>query len=1519
MTIVYSSLQSLFDAQAARSPQADAVWCAGTALTYAEMRARADSLAHHLQTLGVGANDRVGICLPRGLDMVVAVLGVLKAGGAYVPLDPAYPPDRLGVMLENAQPRVLLTHTAVCSSLPPHDNTVLLDTFDWNGDTKDAPEDRTRPEDLAYVIYTSGSTGTPKGVALGHGALANLIAWQVADSPLGAGDKTLQFASLSFDVSFQEMFATWASGGTLVLISEDLRRDPRGLLRLIREQNIARLFLPFVALQQLADALRPDEPAPPSLREIMTAGEQLQITPKITAFFAKSNGCALHNQYGPSEAHVVTQYTLSGPPETWPALPPIGTPIANTQTYVLDEQMQPVPGGEEGELYLGGTCLAQGYLGRPDLTAQKFIPSPFETGARLYKTGDRARVLPAGEIEFLGRADGQVKIRGYRVEVGEIEHALSRHPSVRQCAVVVQGDGLDKALAAYVIADGRIDTPDLRSFLAQSLPPYMVPTSFTALDTFPLTPSGKVDRRALPPVLKAPTPPPMPAASSAALAPAISGIWQKLLHVTPGAEDSFFDIGGTSLHVAQVQQQLTELLGWEPDITTLFQYPTVSALAKHLGARAVSLPKEAPHAPELSPETNAVAVVGMAGRFPGASNISQFWHNLTQGKEAITRFTDDELRAAGVPEALIASPDYVKARAVLDNADLFDASFFSMTPREAEVTDPQHRVFLECAWEALEHAGYSPETSKQAIGVYGGLSWNTYLLHNLLADRQTVEEITGDHQVGHYPILVGNDKDYLSTRVSYKMNLTGPSVSVQTGCSTSLVAVCQAVQALLTGQCGMALAGGVSLSFPQTRGYLYQEGGMVSPDGHCRVFDAQAAGTVFGGGAGVVVLKRLADAIADRDTIYAVIKGAALNNDGAHKVSYTAPGVDGQADVIARAQELAQVSPETITYVEAHGTGTPLGDPIEVAALTQAFRRGTDKTQYCALSSVKAHIGHLEAAAGVTGLIKTALALTHKVLPPTLHFQNPNPRIDFAHSPFFVSSELTPWTTDNTPRRAGVSSFGVGGTNAHVVLEEAPPPAPSGPARPWQVLAFSAKTEAARGQMAVNLAAHFTDHPETDLADAAYTLATGRRVFPYRQVVVCQDAADAAGALSTPDPKRLLQAKSGKRDMPVAFLFPGQGSQQVGMGHDLYLSEPVYKDCVDRCADILLPLLGLDLRDILYPVPGQESDAEQRLAQTEITQPALFVTEYALAQLWISWGVVPTAMLGHSVGEYVAACLAGVFSLPDALQVLAARARLMQSLPPGAMLAVRLPEADILPLLGERVSVAAVNSPSGCVVSGPLDDIATLQGLLEERTVACKRLNTSHAFHSGMMEPILAPFIETVASVTRYAPRIPYVSNVTADWATEAQATNPQYWADHLRQGVRFADGVQFLLSQPEAPLLLEVGPGQTLTALARQHPGRPPTTPPSLRWIRSAAGCPKPPPSPLPWVDCGCTAWLSTGISSLPTGNADASPCRLIRLSARAAGWSPSTQRARRLPYPLPLLFQSRLAPARPRIWNLL
>ena len=809
-----------------------------------------------------------------------------------------------------------------------------------------------------------------------------------------------------------------------------------------------------------------------------------------------------------------------------------------------------------------------------------------------------------------------------------------------------------------------------------------------------------------------------------------------------------------------------------------------------------------------------IAIIGIAGRFPGAKNIDEFWQNLRDGVESISFFSDEELVASNIDSETLSDPNYVKAGGVIEDAEFFDAPFFGFNPLEAQTMDPQHRIFLECAWEALEYAGYDAEKYKGSIGIYAGVAVNTYLVNNLLSNHNLVESIDD------LPTAIGSDKDFLTTRVSYKLNLKGPAVVVQTACSTSLVAVHLACQSLLSGECDIALGGGVSIKVPQKRGYFYQEGGIGSPDGHCKAFDANAQGTVGGNGVGIVVLKRLSDALAAGDYIYAVIKGSAINNDGSLKVGYTAPGVEGQAEVITKALAMAEVLPETVRYIEAHGTGTSLGDSVEIAALTQAFRASTNKKGFCAIGSVKTNIGHLNTAAGVTSLIKTALLLKHRELPPSLHFTEPNPKIDFANSSFFVNNTLSEWGVSKYPRRAGVSSFGIGGTNAHVVLEEAPVKEPAAPSRPWQLLLVSAKTSTALATATENLIDHFKLQPPLNLADAAYTLQAGRRVFNHRQILVCQDLEDALKTLETLDPKRVFTSLQEADNRPVAFMFPGQGAQYANMGLELYQLEPTFREQVDLCADLLKQHLGFDLRDVLYPSDGQAEEAGQRLNQTIISQPALFVIEYALARLWLEWGLQPQAMIGHSIGEYVAACLSGVFSLKDALALVATRGRLMQTLPAGAMLAVPLPEAKVSPLLGKQLSLAAINGPSLCVVSGPTEAVDELESQLTAQDVSCRHLHTSHAFHSEMMEPILEPFIQQIRKSTLNPPRTPFVSNLTGQWITPAEATNPEYWAKHLRQTVCFAQGVETLLKEPGS-VLLEIGPGHTLSSLIRQHPAK--------------------------------------------------------------------------------------------------
>lgn len=805
-----------------------------------------------------------------------------------------------------------------------------------------------------------------------------------------------------------------------------------------------------------------------------------------------------------------------------------------------------------------------------------------------------------------------------------------------------------------------------------------------------------------------------------------------------------------------------------------------------------------------------IAVIGCAGRFPGARSVEEFWRNIRDGVESIRSFTDEEMLAAGVDAASLRHPDYVKAAAVLDDIDLFDAGFFGITPREAETMDPQHRLFLEAAWNALEVAGYDPARFPGPVGVYGGVSANTYLLNNLLKSRRV--------DVGSLPTQFGNMGDYLTTRVSYKLNLKGPSFDVQTSCSSSLVAVHLAAQALIAGECDMALAGGVSVNIPHGHGYKYQEQGIYSPDGHCCAFSKGARGTVGGNGLALVVLRRLADAIETGDTIHAVILGSAINNDGSDKVGYAAPSVTGQTAVIRAAQTMAEVDPDTIGYIETHGTGTTLGDPIEVAALTAAFRAGTQRTAFCAIGSVKTNIGHLDAAAGVTGLIKATLALEHGQLPPSLNCPEPDPAIDFPSTPFFVSTELQPWTSDG-PRRAGVSSFGIGGTNAHVILEEPPVPAPGARApREEQLLVLSARSASALDQAALNLAGYLraqadSGSADVDLADVAHTLALGRAEFNHRLTVTGSSGEQIADALLDKDRQRVRTFFAEPGERRATFLFPGQGSQYVQMGRELHATEPVFGEHVDRACELLEPHLGLDLRELLFPEASRADEAAERLVQTAITQPALFVIEYALARLWMSWGVQPESMLGHSIGEYVAAALSGVFSLEDALMLVAARGRMMQALPPGDMLAVSLPAAEVEPLLAGDISLAAINEPSACVASGTTEAVTALKQRLEQRDIACRALRTSHAFHSAMMDPILQPFTELVASVPRNAPKIPFVSSMTGTWITDEEATDPAYWARHLRQPVRFADGMTSLLAEPRR-VYLEVGPGNTLTTL---------------------------------------------------------------------------------------------------------
>ncbi len=834
-----------------------------------------------------------------------------------------------------------------------------------------------------------------------------------------------------------------------------------------------------------------------------------------------------------------------------------------------------------------------------------------------------------------------------------------------------------------------------------------------------------------------------------------------------------------------------------------------------------------------------VAVIGMAGRFPGAKDLTEFWNNLKNGIESISFFSDEELEEAGIGPDLMDHPNYVRANGVLEGIEFFDASFFDYTPNEAEIMDPQVRVFHETVWCALEDAGYDPFTYKGMIGLYAGASphFNWQALAIISGKNNAVGQFTARHF---------NIKDFMYGRISHKLNLSGPSFSLYTACSTSLVAVHLAYQAILNGECDAALAGGVTVTILDGAGYMYEEGMVKSSDGHCRTFDAASTGLVVGNAAGVVLLKRLEDARADGDYIYAVLKGSAINNDGSKKVGFTAPSVEGQVEVIRTARMMAEVEPESVTYVETHGTGTALGDPVEVEALKIAFNTG--KKHFCGIGSVKTNIGHTDSAAGIAGVIKTVLALNHKLMPPSLFFNTPNPKLALEDSPFFVVDRPREWKNEKYPLRAGVSSFGIGGTNAHVILEEWPEdqhhrsepcvrpsiyPEPNVEARrvdPGELSNFqltnlptpklillSAKSSAALERNSENLSGYLKENPDIDLADAAYTLQLGRSHFNHRRMVVCTDAAETAAVLSDPgiEKVRTNLTKAGKK--PVVFMFSGQGSQYVNMGLELYRKEPLFREEIDICFDILRPIMGYDVKEILYPAPGEEKEAEIKINDAVYTGPIKFIFEYAVAKLLLKWGITPRAMIGHSFGEYVVACLAGVLPLKGALELVTLRGKLMMKMPAGVMMSVPLPEEEVKPLLNKDLSLAAVNTPALCIVSGTTEAVNKFEQEMKEKGQECLLINFPRASHSNMMKPIIAEFVNKVRQIKLGKPQIPYISGLSGRWITVTEAVDPGYWGRHLVETVRFSDGIKELLTEP-GYIFIQVGCDKGLPLFVSHH-----------------------------------------------------------------------------------------------------
>ena len=1415
-----NTVVEIFLAQVNKKPDRVAVVFQGQPLTYRELDEKSSQLANSLVSHGTQPGTFIAICLDKSLEMIVGILGILKAGCAYVPIDPDYPVDRIAYMLGdiNAEVAVVsdkrkdllaaITERTIAPIVLDLSNTQALAAWPTV-----CPAIPIAKDSVAYIIYTSGSTGRPKGVLVTHWNVVRLF---FNDSPLfefHENDVWTMFHSFCFDFSVWEMYGALLFGGKVVVIPKDVARDVRAFSQLMVDEGVTILNQTPSAFYMLQDQVSLSQPKLPlNVRYVIFGGEALnpaRLKPWMTLY----PSCRMINMYGITETTVHVTYQEITDKHLDSNASVIGKPIPTLYAYVLDENMNQLPPNTVGELYIGGAGLAKGYLNQPELTASRFISDPFSTDAtaRLYRTGDLAKQAEDGTLEYHGRIDNQVKIRGFRIELGEIEHALQQAPNVLHGVVVAhQQDNGDHQLVGYYVADGTGDKKAINAHLQQLLPEYMVPQFLVQIDSIPLTSNGKVDKKALP----------VPDASALQTntyiavkyetEKIVADAWKIILHVKRvGRSDHFFELGGNSL-LAQKAVLFLKAQGIELSVVKLYQYPVVQDLAafidgrnhKHDFKRTLRTPGE--H------QQSDVAIIGMAGRFPGADTIEALWDILVNGKETIHRFADDELDAS-IPVAQRQSPYYVKARGIINQATDFDAGFFGINPKHAALMDPQQRVFLEVAWEALERSGHVPQKFDGSIGVYAGSANNTYFVNNVLQHPELIEN------AGDLPVLTINDKDYLSSRTAYSLDLKGPAVTVQSACSTSLLAVAEAVESIRKGQCEVAIAGGAAITFPINSGHLYEEGAMLSEDGHCRPFDENAQGTLFSDSVAAVVLKDKAQAERDGDTIYAVIKGVGVSNDGGGKSSFTAPSAEGQATCIHMALEDARIEPATISYVETHGTGTPIGDPIEIEGLRLAFGEQQHR-QYCRIGSIKSNLGHLTHAAGVTGLIKTALALHYKKLPPSINYTKANPVIDFADSPFIVNHELTDWIPLSDKRRAGVSSFGVGGTNVHVVLEEHEGKSPEKPVEsttlPFYIVNWSAKSETSLALYADQLHHFIAGNPEISMADLTYTLQHARQDFNQRSYIVAENLADLRLQLET----RSWSTNTVNRDAcGIVFMFAGQGAQYVNMGRQLYEREQVYRRAVDECASILQHELGEDIRDIIFADDDNADMAADRLKQTQYTQPALFVTEYALAQMWSSWGIKPMAYIGHSIGEFVAAHLAGVFTLADALRLVAYRGKLISELPAGTMLSIRSSVDEINAILQDDVSVAAINAPSLCVVSGDTDAIDAFSKTLDAKGIVNKPLYTSHAFHSHMMDPMLILFEKAFESVTLHTPRQPIVSTVTGNWLTDQEAMDHSYWVQHAKATVNFSEALLFLNNELN-PLFLEIGPGNVTATLARQH-----------------------------------------------------------------------------------------------------
>lgn len=1427
------NLIQLIEQRVANSPSKTACYFNEEAHSFASLNARANQLAHYIGQSLNGTGHNILVHLDRSVESIITLLAILKSGNSYVPIEHSSAIEFVQKVVLDCDVKTIISDNSFLQDLCKPNTANLIKLININAESSGISRMPTSNlnspsyNQCAYILYTSGSTGQPKGVQISQNSLINLLYGMQKEIGFTEQDNILAITPLTFDISAVEFYLPLIFGGSFVLGDTETRYNPYKIITTIKKYAISTLQATPITWQMLINVGWNNS----HQIKMLCGGEGLNTSLAAKLF---ATGAHLWNFYGPTETTVwSTCYKVTTIDKTKPYVA-IGKPMANTEVFILNENLQPKPLGETGELYIGGDGVALGYLNLPEANQKSFLHTNLSTN-KIYNTGDLAYLDNEHNLHFVGRRDSQIKINGHRVETEAVENILLEFPAIEECVVLPEKIEDSQSLVAYlVLKEDSLKLDELNTYLTSNLPEYMIPSRYLKIDEFPLTQNGKIDRTTLSIQSNS-----QPIAPNSQPSQATENHFEKVIleltckqinkrNISPTSD--FRELGIHSIGLVSLAQAINELLNTSVNVIDLINYPTIRSFAKFLlKNQSSSLQEQYKEAQRYLQDThadsvnnNSIAIIGIACRFPEAKNYQEYWELILDKKNAISFFTEEELLEAGVPAELFQNKGYVPARGILNDIDKFDANFFNINPADAKLMDPQHRIFLEQSWSAIEDAGYVPDEYPGRISVFAGMNDSSYLQNNILKDQQTQKNF--DQQ----QILLATSSHYLATKVSYNLGLSGPSVTVNTACSTGLVAINLAVENLKKHKSDMAIAGAINITVPQKSGYLYQELGIFSPDGHCNVFADNAKGTVISNGCGVVILKRLSDALRDSDNIIAVIKGSAINNDGATKSGFTSPSIEGQARCIQDAIQTANIDPTTVEFIEAHGTGTLVGDPIEVAALSKGYQFDKhNKAEYCALGSVKANIGHTDTASGMAGLIKASLAVYHKTLPANINCIKDNHQINFAKSPFYVSQENKHWQTQHTLRTAGVNSLGFGGTNAHLILQEPPENVATTVSKSANIFLVSAKVTSSFNQAVTNIKQHLlaikdNDSDEKLLADSAYTSQIGRQHFQERLAITYTGYDQLLEILNSPEEiaKRFASTSKNKH-RKIVFGFVGQGSQYTSMAYDIYIQQPTFRKIVDECFELITKEIKIDLKKILFPTAKTYRQANVVLTKTENAQPCIFVIEYALAKLLISLGIKPTGMIGHSLGEYVAAAVAEVLSIEDAIKLIIARSKLMASTKPGAMLAIPMSAEEIQPYLCGSVGIAAQNAPNLSVVSGSIESteklLKKINPILDSKNLKYQRLHTSHAFHSQYMDPILDEFLDAIKGIRFNKPKIPYISNISGNWITEGDIQSKKYWAKHMRNAVLFSDGIANLNLNSD-DIFIEIGPGSTLSQLILQH-----------------------------------------------------------------------------------------------------